>query len=227
MTSAPAATLFGKVRTRSVLSARAPRFGLAVAVLAFASCGGSGGTREVSDVMGPAASELVWTVDGAELIRAPDGIRVREKVPTPPPGSYEYPVAAMVPSWGTPHPEVSPGTASEPEAFTLWVVIFNHPELCTDGSCDADDLLPDAAAAGGVFQADGRIADEPEIEFEGGVRLGQEPSTGATLSNPLGAEIHAFIASHGKALSGEDLWRQLNGPVGTPALWWTATFSPQ
>lgn len=215
------------VAARSKVKATTPWIGVAVAALTLISCGGNDSTGQVSNVMEQGASESILAVDGAVLARSEDGIQVRETVPTPPPGSYEYPVSAMVPPWATPHPEVFQGSADEPEAFTLWVIAFNNPDLCTDSACDADDLLPDAAAEGGVYQADGRVADESDIEFAGGVRLGQEPFTGATLDNPLGAEVHVFMAPHGKALTGPDLWRQLNGPVGNPALWWTAVFSPE
>ncbi len=214
-----------KAAIRSSRKSKAAGIGLVVATLALTSCGGDEAKGEVSNVMEQGASESILAVDGAELVRTADGIRLRETVPTPPPGSYEYPVAEMVPPWSTPHPEVSPGSEDEPEAFTLWVAVFNNPDLCTDSACDADDLTADAAAQGGMYQADGRVADESEIEFAGAVRLGQDPSTGAALENPLGAEIHAFIAPHGKALTGPDLWRQLNGPVGTPALWWATVFS--
>lgn len=215
------------VAERSKVKARTAGIGLAAVALTLISCGGNDPTGQVSNVMEQGASESILAVDGAALVRSEDGIQVREAVPTPPPGSYEYPVSAMVPLWATPHPEVFPGSVDEPEAFTLWVIAFNNPHLCTDGVCDADDLLPDAAAEGGVYQVDGRVAGESEIEFAGGVRLGQEPLNGATLDNPLGAEVHLFMAPHGKALTGPDLWRQLNGPVGNPALWWTAVFSPE
>ena len=212
---------------RSKVRSKTAGIGLAVAALTFISCGGNDSTVQVSNVMEQGASESILAVDGAVLVRSEDGIQVREAIPTPPPGSYEYPVSAMVQPWATPHPEVFPGSADEPEVFTLWVIAFNKPDLCTDGACDADDLLPDAAAEGGVYQADGRVADESEIEFARGVRLGQEPITGAALDNPLSAEVHLFMAPHGKALAGPDLWRQLNGPVGNPALWWAAAFSPE
>lgn len=215
------------VAERSKVKARTAGIGLAAVALTLISCGVNDPTGQVSNVMEQGASESILAVDGAALVRSEDGIQVREAVPTPPPGSYEYPVSAMVPPWATPHPEVFQGSADEPEAFTLWLIAFNNPHLCTDGVCDADDLLPDAAAEGGVYQVDGRVAGESEIEFAGGVRLGQEPLTGAPLDNPLGAEVHVFMAPHGKALTGPDLWRQLNGPVGNPALWWAAVFSPE
>lgn len=160
---------------------------------------------------------------GGSLQRAADGVRVRTEMPTPTPGSYGYPTSEMVPPGAPEHPEVLVGGPGEPETFTLWVFIFNHPDLCTD-VCNDDDLEPDAAAKGGVYQGDGRLADTDRLVLEGGVRVGQEPYRGSTLENPLGAEIHIAIAPHGKAFEGELLQRQLNGPIGSPALWWPAAF---
>ena len=90
--------------------------------------------------------------------------------------------------------------------------------------CDADDLTEDAAARGGVYQVDGRLGDGAELHFTGNVRLGEGQLSGSLLDDPLGAEVHLAIAPHGRALSGADRARQLNSPVGTPALWWGARF---
>lgn len=163
------------------------------------------------------------SVDGANLQRERDGIRVTTQMPTPTPGSYEYPTADMVPPGSPEHPEPLVGGAGEPETFTLWIFIFNHPELCTD-ACNDDDLDPDAPAKGGVYQGDGRIADQEQLVLEGGVRVGQEPARGSALENPHGAVVHIAIAPHGKALEGQELRRQLNGPIGNPTLWWGAAF---
>lgn len=165
------------------------------------------------------------SIDGATLQRAPDGIRVRTEMPTPTPGSYEYPTADMVPPGSPEHPEPLIGSTNEPETYTLWVFIFNHPELCTD-ACNDDDLDPTAPAKGGVYQGDGRIANQEQLILEGGIRIGQQPARGSTLENPFNAEIHIAIAPHGKALEGRDLARQLNGPIGNPTLWWAAAFPP-
>lgn len=165
------------------------------------------------------------SIDGASLQRARDGIWVTTQMPTPTPGSYEYPTSDMVPPGSPGHPEPLTGGPQEPETYTLWIFIFNHPELCTD-ACNEDDLDPNAAAKGGVYQGDGRIADQDQLILEGGIRLGQEPARGSALENPLGAEIHIAIAPHGKALAGPDLARQLNGPIGNTTLWWAAAFPP-
>ena len=94
---------------RSRVKAKTAGISLAVAALTLISCGANESDGQVTNVMEQGASESILAVDGAVLVRSEDGIRVRETVPTPPPGSYEYPVAAMVPPWATPHPEVFVG----------------------------------------------------------------------------------------------------------------------
>ena len=101
--------------------------------------------------------------------------------------------------------------------------IFNEPNLCTD-ECNDDDLDPESAAKGGVYQGDGRIADSGLLVLEGGIRIGQAPARGSPLETPFDAEIHLAIAPHGKAQNGAALRRQLNGPIGNPTLWWGARF---
>jgi hypothetical protein len=179
-----------------------------------------------SDVDGQGGDGQALEADGASLIRGADGLAVEIVVPTPEPGSYEYPIADMVPDGAAPHPEVTPGGEDAPEAFTAWMFVFNHPDECTDGSCDTDDLGADTAALGGVYQVDGRVAEGEKLTLTGRIRLGQVPASFATLENPIGAEVHVAIAPHGMALPGADGLRQLNGPIGNPTLWWAATFLP-
>lgn len=175
-------------------------------------------------VQGP--SEDVYAADAATLERRADGVTGRALFPVPEPGSYDYPTGDQNPEWAEPHPAVSVGSAEEPEAFTMWIVIFNYPDECTDDSCGADDFGDEAPARGGVFQADGRIVEGDSLDMAATIRLGEVPMHGSEFENPLGAEIHFAIAPHGKALQGADLWRQLNGPLGNPSLWWSAAFAP-
>ena len=181
-------------------------------------------SRETADVGAQGGNGEPPAVDGATLERAGDGIGFRIVMPTPEPGSYIYPTADMMPPFGSAHPEVSVGGPGEPETFTLWFIAFNVPDRCTDSNCNVDDIGLEAPAKGGVYQGDGRIAEGDELIFEGRVRLGQEPITGAPLEDPTGALIHLLIAPHGKALPGSDGWRQLNGPIGNLSLWWLAEF---
>lgn len=200
--------------------------GIIVIAAAVVTSGDKAGIGEVADVGGQGGEGEPIAVDGAWIERSADGLRVRSAVRTPSPGSYEYPTGDMVPETAQPHPEVFVGSADDREVFTMWTFVFNRPELCTDGSCDVDDLAADAPALGGVFQTDGRIASDDDLELVGSVRLGQIPSTGSPLTNPMGAEVHLAIAPHGRSLTGLDLTRQLNGPLGNPTLWWAATFLP-
>ena len=187
----------------------------------------SDGRGQVADFAGQGGEGQSLATSGAQLVRSDDGMRIRAVVPTPIPGSYEYPTGDMIVDGAAPHPDVLPGGADTAEVFTMWAFVFNYPDLCTDDACDVDDLDVDAPAKGGVYQTDGRIANGDELELGGSIRLGQMPSTGSSLENPMGAEIHVAIAPHGRALSGADLQRQLNGPLGNPAVWWAATFLPK
>jgi len=197
---------------------------LAVAAIAWLATSALSTNPETADIGSQGAIAEPIATDGATLERARDGIGFRVVMPTPAPGSYLYPTADMMPFFGSAHPEVSVGGPGEPEAFTVWFIVFNIPGRCTDAECNVDDIEPEAPAKGGVYQGDGRIADGEELVFEGRVRLGQEPVTGAPLEDPMGAMVHLLIAPHGKALPGADGWRQLNGPIGNPLLWWAAEF---
>lgn len=207
-----------------------PSVGSIVPIVAVASivtgCG-SGGDEDgwqTADVAEQGAAGTVYEPDGARLERGPEGLHVEVVVPTPGPGTYEYPTRDMIPPWVEDHPSVGRGSLDAPEVFTLWLFAFNDPAGCTAGECDSDDLGIDVAARGGVHQVDGRVADDETLRFSGNVRLGQQPKSGSPLDDPLGAEVHIAIAPHGRALSGTDRVTQLNTPVGNPSLWWPAQF---
>lgn len=165
----------------------------------------------------------VYQRNGARMRRNHYAFSVRWKIRTPRPGTYTYPTADQIPDGAPPHPRIRQGY---PEVFTLWAFVFNYPKRCTD-PCDFDDIGPDTAAEGGIYQLDGTIAYKRRIKMGGKVRIGQAPAAGAMLSNPRGAEIHVAMAAHGKAYRGARLARQLNGAVGTPPSWWAAIFEPR
>ena len=175
--------------------------------------GGGHTTRQKADVMEQGGAET-YQHNGATLVRTDHSIEVKWKVPTPTPGSYTYPDPAPT------HPPIEPGS---PEVFTLWMFVFDHPELCSDGMCGGNDI-GDTPARGSVYQADGEIAYQHQLRMGGKVRLGHTPEAGLGLSNPLGAEVHVAMAPHGQATDGDDLVTQLNTPAGSPPLWFTAIF---
>lgn len=199
--------------------------GLVVAVVAAAALLRGGSEAERSDVLGQGGEGPPLATGGAELFRSPDGLRARIDVPTPVPGSYEYPTADMVRDESVIHPEVVPGSGTEPEVFTLWMFVFNYPDQCDD-ECDGNDIGPDTSALGGVFQVDGRIADRERLVMAGRVRLGQVAANGVALENPLDAEVHYAIAPHGRAAGGAGTWVQLNNAIGAIPWWWGAAFLP-
>ncbi len=199
--------------------------GVAVAAILALTLSDTSDDAQTADVAGQGGEGADLASDGARLTRRSDGLFAELDVPSPEPGSYAYPTADMVPPWAGPQPPVSPGARDAPEVFTVWLVTFNDASLCTDGQCDADDVGAEVPAQGGTYQLDGRVADGDRLRFVGNIRLGQEPLFGAPLADPHQAEVHLFMAPHGRALPGADGWPQLNGPVGNPSLWWAARFA--
>ncbi len=175
--------------------------------------------RQSADVMNQ-GGDGVYQPNGARLVRTDHSVKVRWRIATPEPGSYTYPTPDMVPPGAPIHPPISAGY---PEVFTLWFFSFDHPELCSDGRCDGNDI-GDTPARGSVYQLDGLIAYKQRLRMAGEIRLGQTPAAGLGLSNPKGAEIHVAMAPHGKALDGAELVHQLNSGVGGPPLWFVAAF---
>ena len=175
------------------------------------------GGGEYEDVMDQGHAG-VYQEDGAHLVRQTNGLRTSVSMPTPVPGEYLYP----------PNP---PGiVAGHPEVFTLWVFAFNHPELCTDGICNGDDLGAGAAAKGSVYNAGGHVASGRFMTIAGRVAVGQPalapPGVEPTpLTNPEGAEVHLAVTSHG-ALDASTLPGEFRSPTGSGACgcWWVAIF---
>lgn len=103
-------------------------------------------------------------------------------------------------------------TGLEPgSVHTLWMVIFNEPENCTDPGCGTDDLTnvdatPDLAyAAGTVIGGSGRATfSGHRNEGDNGGSIMEEwlglPEPG--LETARGAEIHFVVHSHGPKIPG-------------------------
>ncbi|MDX1645725.1 MAG: hypothetical protein R3304_01175 [Longimicrobiales bacterium] len=178
---------------------------------AFAMRGGGGG-GEYANVMDQDGIH-VYSEDGAHIVRQPNGLLVSVTMPTPEPGTYVYPTSP---------PGIVPG---HPEVFTLWVFAFNHPEKCTDGVCNADDLGSGAAAKGSVYNGGGHVASGASMTITGRLGVGEEAFNDQPLMNPAGAEIHLAVTSHG-ALSEADLPNEFRTPTGpgTCGCWWLSFF---
>lgn len=168
---------------------------------------------ETADVIGQGPAGPVVSTDGATIQRNQSGISIQLTMPTPEPGSYDYPPANAF------HPEgARPG---HPEAFSLWVFVFNHPDECSD-PCDGNDL-GDTPARGGAFNAAGHIVGGKTLQLAGRVTTNSTPFTGSPLREPETAEVHLAVAPHGE-LQPELMPDQTSKPIGSPPYWWLANF---
>lgn len=93
-------------------------------------------------------------------------------------------------------------------AYTVWWVVFNNPELCESAcECGAVDL-DNPAVEPGQFWATGRVADRfGQADFAGGTGVGELPAgedqaphpiAMSPLLDPLEAEIHLVVRGHGR-----------------------------
>jgi hypothetical protein len=96
----------------------------------------------------------------------------------------------------------------EPAAYTLWWVIFNHPEYCV-GECRADDLTNPAVGALATFPDGAVVGDDGKGTFtaelaEGDI-TGVPTEFAAFPGAPMGlidarqAEVHLVLRTHGAA----------------------------
>jgi len=102
-------------------------------------------------------------------------------------------------------------------AYTVWLVVFNHPEACSGGEglqgtrCGRSDVLDPATRASLMSGRGGKFVGESETSFAGIRPTNPSPCTspivldsrcfdvpfGPGLEDALGAEIHVFLRDHG------------------------------
>jgi len=178
-----------------------------------AAAGAASVDKQTEDVMGQGPGGPLVAEEGARLQRSDNGISVKLRMPTPEPGSYAYPPGnAFLPA-------AVPGS---PEAYTLWVFVFNYPALCTM-PCDLDDIGAATPARGGVYNAAGHVVAGSTLSLEGHVSAGSAPFAASPLLEPRTADIHLAVAPHGKLVP-ELLPDQITKPIGDPSFWWFAIF---
>ncbi|HLF30801.1 MAG TPA: hypothetical protein VI566_07195, partial [Xanthomonadales bacterium] len=157
----------------------------------------------------------VVAYDGARLVRADNRLIISIRIPTPEPGSYNYPGA---------NPFNPAAIEGNPEAYSLWGFVFNYPEECAvPFGCLPSDVAGSPAAAGGAFNVAGHLVSGPVLQLSGTVTFESEPFGGSPLLEPLTAEVHLAIAPHG-GIQPEALPGMLQTPIGNPAFWWLALF---
>ena len=95
--------------------------------------------------------------------------------------------------------ELPPG-----DAVTVWWVVFNNPEACEahPEPCGMDDMGVEEVAAEVTYAAGTVIDDAGNGTFVGYHPLGNSEQEwfGNGLTNPLGAEVHLVIRTHGPVI---------------------------
>ncbi len=92
-------------------------------------------------------------------------------------------------------------------AVTVWWVVFNNPEGCSDGECGADDAFPPPgnteAGASVSFAAGHVIGGSGKANFGAHISAGGEAQPWPVgLLNPRTAEYHFILRDHGPAIPG-------------------------
>lgn len=170
-------------------------------------------TKKTVGVIGQGPGGPVVSMNGATLRRSDTGLTASLRMPTPAPGTYDYPPPNMFQS------EVFEG---HPEVFTLWLFAFNDPEDCLSIPCDLGDFQA-GRGMGGAFGIAGHPVGGPHLRLTGHVTINSTPFGGVPLSEPRTAEVHLAVAPHG-ALQPDVMPNQIKTPIGTPDHWWLAFF---
>ena len=206
------------MRTR-ILATLVAVTGLMISVTSVSASG-----WESADIRGQGLGGPVVAPGGASILRTANGVSASVVMPTPEPGSYTYPTGAT-----------GSGIAGHPEVFSLWVFIFFNPEECAGAVCGPGDLINNPDVIAGAFNAGGHVEGGPNLTLRGSVNksrftfvgpnaetLGEALALGYDLAD---ADIHLAVAPHG-ALDPALLPGSISTPVGTPASWWIAIFTP-
>ena len=115
---------------------------------------------------------------------------------------------------------ISTSDLVEGEVYTLWWVIFNHPENCSEGICNGDDIfaledgelvrddignfvlnLEGIERAGiSIQHAAGGYAADDTFNTSASLGMGDVPGIviGPGLLDPAGAEVHLVVRTHGE-----------------------------
>lgn len=127
---------------------------------------------------------------------------------------------------------VEPANLTPSHAHTLWVLVFNRPENCSDACGEDDIFLPDGtlnvpqvlATGLGIANGSGNVAkSDGTLEFGARVprnadllALGHQVLFGdgfgpiVLTASPHDAEVHFIIQTHGQARGGPKLLEQLS-----------------
>ena len=197
----------------------------------------AGAERQVAPLLGQTSDNCAAPLPGsgprpmieggsATVIRTDTGFTAFVSLPTPAPGTYCYPPAALATD-----PSAGPAVPGHPEAFSLWGIYFNNPENCLPGGCSAMDVLgPNCVnAQAGAVKLSGHMASNGTLQLSGHLSVGDGPLGAlgcAPLTDPYGSELHIAVGPHG-ALQPALLPTLISVPPGGgPGYWFPAVFLP-
>jgi hypothetical protein len=117
------------------------------------------------------------------------------------------------------------------QAVTLWMIVFNNPENCDSTPCAniaaaPNEFPPDLfnpSVAGDFYFASGHVTSGGQTTLGGHLRVGDLRGSGRVevgidggipLMDPFKAEVLLAVHSHGPALRGTELQRQLSSFLG-------------
>jgi hypothetical protein len=111
------------------------------------------------------------------------------------------------------------------QVVTVWIVVFNHPENCATRPCTAPADVFNPAVQGDFLYGGGHVIGGSGRGNFGGFLPVNDPSGSGLIEigfpemavgllNPLTAEIHLALHSHGPAGSGQVLKAQLSSFLG-------------
>jgi hypothetical protein len=110
------------------------------------------------------------------------------------------------------------------DVYTVWWVIFNEPQNCTDNACGLDDLFvldadgsivrdevgnrvmnPETLTAANVSiqHASGSVSESGELNVSASLGIGEAPGIifGPGLLDPHKAEVHLVVRTHGPVVA--------------------------
>ena len=90
------------------------------------------------------------------------------------------------------------------DAVTIWWVVFNHPEFCSQGvfglRCGKGDLANPSVDASVLYAAGHVIGGDGVANYGAHLAVGElriQVLFGPGLTNPMGADIHLIVHDHG------------------------------
>jgi len=102
-------------------------------------------------------------------------------------------------------------------AYTLWVIVFNHPEYCAvpDACTVADVPVDDPDVGIDLINGAGLVVgNSGQATFSGRINVGDLGIRGVGLLDPYAPEIHLAVRDHGPKLPGNAQLSEFGGGCG-------------